>query len=569
MSRNTRIAIVTALAGAAGSSLVLADFTSADLRAQGFRAADGVYKGGFLNDAQETAVELAIARLKATAGSTTDECVKCLERLFANNRICKEKGTSGSWATALPDRKAGCDEEAEGIHLSCDVLGQSTNILAGVLAHEWVHINQTEADYRRNYEIDAYRAELVAYDRLGLRGTWIWRDTQRQLRNQEASPNAPRREAPGGERAVANGDLLSIVADEQEMWHISPDGLSVTPYSLLAAEPVDLHVLETDNHNDLVLIAGNQQVGGTDSVIEVLGSSGGLYGTVCQIQIPNSTILSMAGFPLDPSGDAWYIYALDIQNAVIHEIGMFFDPVLGFWEMQQFGVFADAAQYPQLSDASSISINEHPTALGASLFVEPRDRRSQSTVVLSDERMIITDTLDFGVADELTAGGDLGPFAWRDHVAIVPGFGETLNDGDTQVEVFAATRAPIEVWLSDPDDAKIELLGFGTIPDGDNFGFIPLSRPLRVGEFILAEDVDNASVVPGHAFRVGTVSGCPADLAPPYGIISNTDVDAFVAAFFANDPAADLAPPFGVISSTDVDAFVDAFFEGCGVAAGR
>ncbi|MEO1512540.1 MAG: GC-type dockerin domain-anchored protein, partial [Planctomycetota bacterium] len=59
----------------------------------------------------------------------------------------------------------------------------------------------------------------------------------------------------------------------------------------------------------------------------------------------------------------------------------------------------------------------------------------------------------------------------------------------------------------------------------------------------------------------GPCSG--ADLAPPFGIISQADVTAFVNAFFAMDPAADLAPPFGVISQADVTAFVNLFFAGC------
>ncbi|MEL6330766.1 MAG: GC-type dockerin domain-anchored protein [Planctomycetota bacterium] len=57
----------------------------------------------------------------------------------------------------------------------------------------------------------------------------------------------------------------------------------------------------------------------------------------------------------------------------------------------------------------------------------------------------------------------------------------------------------------------------------------------------------------------------PADLAPPFGVISQADVNEFVNLFFANDPqVAAFAAPFNVVSQADVNAFVDLFFAGCG-----
>ena len=54
-----------------------------------------------------------------------------------------------------------------------------------------------------------------------------------------------------------------------------------------------------------------------------------------------------------------------------------------------------------------------------------------------------------------------------------------------------------------------------------------------------------------------------ADLAAPFGIVDITDVDAFILAFLAPDPAADLVVPFGIIDLDDVDAFIAAFLAGC------
>ncbi|MEO1510668.1 MAG: hypothetical protein AAFU70_01220, partial [Planctomycetota bacterium] len=60
-------------------------------------------------------------------------------------------------------------------------------------------------------------------------------------------------------------------------------------------------------------------------------------------------------------------------------------------------------------------------------------------------------------------------------------------------------------------------------------------------------------------------SGCsPADLADPFGVISQADSAEFVARFFAGDAGvAALSEPFDVVSQADVSAFVQLFFEGC------
>lgn len=56
---------------------------------------------------------------------------------------------------------------------------------------------------------------------------------------------------------------------------------------------------------------------------------------------------------------------------------------------------------------------------------------------------------------------------------------------------------------------------------------------------------------------------CPADLAPPVGVLDFSDVVAFLSAFAAMDAIADIAPPFGVFDFSDVAAFLGAFGAGC------
>jgi hypothetical protein len=63
--------------------------------------------------------------------------------------------------------------------------------------------------------------------------------------------------------------------------------------------------------------------------------------------------------------------------------------------------------------------------------------------------------------------------------------------------------------------------------------------------------------------RVYGAIPCPADLAPPFGVLDLADLNAFVAAFLAEDPVADLTPPFGVFDLGDLGAFIDSFVSGC------
>lgn len=61
---------------------------------------------------------------------------------------------------------------------------------------------------------------------------------------------------------------------------------------------------------------------------------------------------------------------------------------------------------------------------------------------------------------------------------------------------------------------------------------------------------------------VTTSDDCPADLNRD-GVLDLADINLFVTAFLAQDPAADLAPPPGVFDLADLAAFVDSFTTGC------
>lgn len=71
---------------------------------------------------------------------------------------------------------------------------------------------------------------------------------------------------------------------------------------------------------------------------------------------------------------------------------------------------------------------------------------------------------------------------------------------------------------------------------------------------------------PGTADAVLAVAyrpACPADLAPPAGVLNFFDVSAFLSAFSARESSADLVGPFGQHDFFDVAAYLSRFNAGC------
>lgn len=59
------------------------------------------------------------------------------------------------------------------------------------------------------------------------------------------------------------------------------------------------------------------------------------------------------------------------------------------------------------------------------------------------------------------------------------------------------------------------------------------------------------------------VAACPADIAPPAGVLDLADIGAFVNGFVNGEDAADIALPAGVLDLNDVNLFIDSFLAGC------
>ncbi len=61
---------------------------------------------------------------------------------------------------------------------------------------------------------------------------------------------------------------------------------------------------------------------------------------------------------------------------------------------------------------------------------------------------------------------------------------------------------------------------------------------------------------------VPVLTHCPADLAPPYGVLDLADINAFIGGFVGQDPIADMNDD-GIFDLQDIGLFVDGFLAGC------
>jgi len=137
------------------------------------------------------------------------------------------------------------------------------------------------------------------------------------------------------------------------------------------------------------------------------------------------------------------------------------------------------------------------------------------------------------------------------------------NDGDfDDVLAFDLNRSPItppkldvHVGFNDWTALNLPLAG------SDNFGKGALGTAESTNDLPGGEvSVDVFTDISEQSF---TQACNQADLVATFGVLDLADIDAFIAAFIAGDPAADLVPTIGVLDLADIDAFIAAFLAGC------
>tara|TARA_R110000782_G_scaffold19101_4_gene52007 strand:- start:22018 stop:23574 length:1557 start_codon:yes stop_codon:yes gene_type:complete len=153
-----------------------------------------------------------------------------------------------------------------------------------------------------------------------------------------------------------------------------------------------------------------------------------------------------------------------------------------------------------------------------------------------------------------------------------------VEDGAGHSAIPQGPRGPLLGGIVFPPLGPIgglrDVLLARTPPSGD--GLCPKTPDLRELDVNLARlsfpvipiempDPSQAGLAatPGDPVRRFVCRLCPADLAPPFGVLNFFDIAAYIALYNAMDPAADLAPPFGVWNFFDIAEYIAQYNAGC------
>jgi subtilisin family serine protease len=112
---------------------------------------------------------------------------------------------------------------------------------------------------------------------------------------------------------------------------------------------------------------------------------------------------------------------------------------------------------------------------------------------------------------------------------------------------------------------------------GTGGGWIP--QTIRVADYVApssqvrlrftADDAGDGSVIEAGVDAIDITyfvcedTGCPADLAEPFGTLNIFDIQAFIGLYNAQDAAADLAAPLGQFNIFDIQEYIGRYNQGC------
>ncbi|MEM1186022.1 MAG: hypothetical protein AAGI53_13610 [Planctomycetota bacterium] len=133
--------------------------------------------------------------------------------------------------------------------------------------------------------------------------------------------------------------------------------------------------------------------------------------------------------------------------------------------------------------------------------------------------------------------------------------------GREQIRRVVGVGDELTIPFGSNPQVPVEVVGF-EIFDETNGGAVALNDAQQIGVRIRYGTTPTDPL--SQAIAVFDMAPCnAADLAIPYFVLDSDDVNAFIAAFLAQDSITDLVEPFGTLDLDDVDAFVTGYFAGC------
>ncbi len=512
---NTRITIITTITIFV-IVVQISPIARGDFKTGGWFASKREYKGGKLKDAEKTKVQAAIDSLKAlgmVGGQDITKCAECLEDLMGKNRICREDGTSKAYAATLPDGKAGCSLK-DGINVNKSIINGDKCVLAGTLAHEWCHTNQTSAELDGDAETPCYQLEVAVQTALGkTAGDAAFIQAKRCLDSHTPAPvKNTRTPGNGGRRQSTNKGHFSIGSLEPDILSFAQTDPASSPnfHSLSMSFPLDMvHLEGVQVGASEVLMVSGLDATDQNGVIQALEvNNGAVISDMFTLNLPNTNPISIV---YDP--DTSILYVLDVLN---DEIVTVIDTDADLIPDTLFPIsYATSATFPELQTALDVSINT--ASDGFDLILAFKDKRTTSAFNLDEQLVALFDDNGDNLADRSES------FVTRDLVSFIPAFSTVLMEDMQSVVLFASTTADVEVRVTDVTAATNgELLGTATVPLGTNDVTVNLSRPLITGEFIKAVDLTNQFDVPNAAFEVQQAGGSGIPTVSEWGLVVMT-----------------------------------------------
>lgn len=470
----------------------------------GFRArVDGKLKYNGKKITQQSRkdnVKNAIQKLKDTMDSAPDGCAEGLEKLRKKSRgICKETGAAkdkpGWHGATKTDGKPGAG--ADRINVDPEDLDGDTDILACVLAHEWVHVNETGAGEgeKEKEEKEVEENQPTEDDRNGrltVGASSMGPTSARDLLSPVVIQPAPVPALAQGYASLRSGDAKYFVGEHgnQMLSYLVSAGVA-HHFGLGLIEPLNLAWLESVSGptGGRVLVASGVTSSGSGALqyLEVDTTTGTVTQSLLQVPLPGVRPLDLdhevfAGLDL--------LYVLDVTQKRI----------LLFWDSNGDRLpesvlaqpWATSATYPQLQGAKALF---RDLSAPLTLMVSPRDLRIQHNPKLSAAVWELGDVNADGRADYLI------PWVEADLLVFDPEPYAPPLGGDTDLEAMAVKGATIELWQSDAGSALITLLGTAVTGADNNVSF-SVATPFVTGRYLLLRDVSTPGLDPPEAFLV-------------------------------------------------------------------